>query len=55
MHPVLGTATVWIGYIRWPWDNGFGRPPEPILLPAHPLETGRGFFEGVCTHSNAIA
>jgi type II restriction/modification system DNA methylase subunit YeeA len=27
----LATATVWIGYIQWLRDNGFGRPPEPIL------------------------
>jgi hypothetical protein len=27
---------VWIGYIQWLRDNGFGRPDEPILKP---LET----------------
>ncbi|MDP8972026.1 MAG: hypothetical protein M3N45_02365 [Actinomycetota bacterium] len=32
----LATATVWIGYIQWLRDNGFGRPAEPILKP---LET----------------
>jgi hypothetical protein len=32
----LATATVWIGYIQWLRDNGFGRPEEPIL---RPLET----------------
>jgi type II restriction/modification system DNA methylase subunit YeeA len=32
----LATATVWIGYIQWLRDNGFGHPPEPILKP---LET----------------
>ncbi len=32
----LATATVWIGYIQWLRDNGFGRPSEPILKP---LET----------------
>jgi type II restriction/modification system DNA methylase subunit YeeA len=32
----LATATVWIGYIQWLKDNGFGRPSEPILKP---LET----------------
>lgn len=32
----LATATVWIGYIQWLRDNGFGRPDEPILKP---LET----------------
>jgi len=29
----LATATVWIGYIQWLRDNGFGRPDEPILKP----------------------
>src|SRR5215217_5345540 len=29
----LATATVWIGYIQWLRDNGFGRPSEPILKP----------------------
>lgn len=32
----LAVATVWIGYIQWLRDNGFGRPSEPILKP---LET----------------
>jgi hypothetical protein len=32
----LATAAVWIGYIQWLRDNGFGRPSEPILKP---LET----------------
>jgi hypothetical protein len=32
----LANATVWIGYIQWLRDNGFGRPEEPILKP---LET----------------
>jgi hypothetical protein len=27
----LAQATVWIGYIQWLHDNGFGFPPEPIL------------------------
>jgi hypothetical protein len=29
----LARATVWIGYIQWLRDNGFGFPPEPILQP----------------------
>jgi type II restriction/modification system DNA methylase subunit YeeA len=32
----LAAATVWIGYIQWLRDNGYGRPAEPILKP---LET----------------
>ncbi len=39
----LATATVWIGYIQWLRDNGFGQPAEPILKP---LET--------VTHMDAI-
>lgn len=31
----LAQATVWIGYIQWLNENGFGRPPEPILQPLH--------------------
>jgi type II restriction/modification system DNA methylase subunit YeeA len=29
----LAQATVWIGYIQWLNDNGFGRPSEPVLKP----------------------
>ena len=29
----LAQATVWIGYIQWLHDNGFGFPAEPILKP----------------------
>jgi type II restriction/modification system DNA methylase subunit YeeA len=32
----LAAATVWIGYIQWLRDNGYGQPSEPILKP---LET----------------
>lgn len=31
----LAQATVWIGYIQWLRDNGFGAPSEPILKPLH--------------------
>ncbi|MBU1747259.1 MAG: class I SAM-dependent DNA methyltransferase, partial [Chloroflexi bacterium] len=34
----LAQATIWIGYIQWLHDNGFGVPPEPVLKP---LETIR--------------
>lgn len=27
----LASATIWMGYIQWLRDNGFGFPPEPIL------------------------
>jgi type II restriction/modification system DNA methylase subunit YeeA len=29
----LAQATIWIGYIQWLHDNGFGLPAEPILKP----------------------
>jgi type II restriction/modification system DNA methylase subunit YeeA len=29
----LAQATIWIGYIQWLRENGFGEPPEPILRP----------------------
>ena len=29
----LAQITVWIGYIQWLRDNGFGAPSEPILKP----------------------
>ena len=32
----LAQATIWIGYIQWLHENGFGVPSEPILKP---LET----------------
>ncbi len=34
----LATATVWIGYIQWLRDNGFGQPAEPILKPLKTVE-----------------
>ena len=29
----LAQTTIWIGYIQWLRDNGFGFPAEPILKP----------------------
>ena len=29
----LAQTTIWIGYIQWLRDNGFGLPEEPILKP----------------------
>lgn len=31
----LAQMTVWIGYIQWLRENGFGWPSEPILKPLH--------------------
>ena len=31
----LAQITVWIGYIQWLRENGFGFPAEPILKPLH--------------------
>ena len=29
----LAQITIWIGYIQWLVDNGYGLPAEPILKP----------------------
>ncbi len=31
----LASVVVWIGYIQWLHDNGFGIPEDPILKPLH--------------------
>ncbi len=31
----LASVVVWIGYIQWLQDNGFGHPPSPILQRLH--------------------
>jgi hypothetical protein len=33
----LAPVTVWIGYIQWLRDNGFGQPGEPILRRLHTI------------------
>ncbi len=33
----LAQITVWIGYIQWLRDNGFGQPSEPILKPLNTI------------------
>jgi len=34
----LAQIVVWIGYIQWLHDNGFGIPSSPILKPLHNIE-----------------
>lgn len=34
----LASVVVWIGYIQWLHDNGFGQPSDPILKPLHTIE-----------------
>lgn len=34
----LASVVVWIGYIQWLNDNGFGVPSDPILKPLHTIE-----------------
>jgi type II restriction/modification system DNA methylase subunit YeeA len=34
----LAQATIWMGYIQWLRDNGFGLLPEPILKPIHTVQ-----------------
>lgn len=33
----LAQITIWIGYIQWLVDNGYGLPAEPILKPMHTI------------------
>jgi len=34
----LASVVVWIGYIQWLHDNGFGIPEDPILKPLHNIK-----------------
>jgi len=34
----LASVVVWIGYIQWLHDNGFGIPEDPILKPLHNIQ-----------------
>jgi len=34
----LASVVVWIGYIQWLHDNGFGIPDSPILKPLHNIQ-----------------
>jgi hypothetical protein len=34
----LAQVVIWIGYIQWLHDNGFGTPSEPILKPLNAIE-----------------
>ena len=49
----LAQTTIWIGYIQWLRDNGFGLPTEPILKPLttfrrmDAIMIGRGRDSGV--------
>ena len=36
----LAPITVWIGYIQWLRDNGFGQPAEPILRDIQTIQAG---------------
>jgi hypothetical protein len=34
----LASVVVWIGYIQWLHENGFGQPADPVLQPLHTIE-----------------
>jgi type II restriction/modification system DNA methylase subunit YeeA len=34
----LASVAIWIGYIQWLQDNGFGLPSDPVLKPLHAIE-----------------
>jgi type II restriction/modification system DNA methylase subunit YeeA len=42
----LASVVVWIGYIQWLHDNGFGVPPSPILQRLHNIRR----MDAVLTH-----
>ncbi len=41
----LAQTTIWIGYIQWFIQNGFGFPPEPILRPIDTVSADGCDFE----------
>ncbi|MDQ3507846.1 MAG: class I SAM-dependent DNA methyltransferase [Actinomycetota bacterium] len=45
----LAQVAVWIGYLQWTRDNGFGRPEEPILGPM----TNIKWMDAVLSHDEA--
>lgn len=34
----LAQMSVWIGYLQWSRNNGFGQPDDPVLRPMHSFE-----------------
>jgi len=45
----LTSIVVWIGYIQWLHDNGFGIPEDPILKPLHNIQ----HMDAVLAHDDA--
>jgi hypothetical protein len=45
----LASIVVWIGYIQWLHDNGFGIPEDPILKPLHNIQR----MDAVLAHDHA--
>jgi len=45
----LASVVVWIGYIQWLHDNGFGIPDSPILKPLHNIR----HMDAVLTYDEA--
>ncbi len=45
----LASVVVWIGYIQWLHDNGFGIPEDPILKPLHNIR----HMDAVLTYDEA--
>ncbi len=42
----LAQTTIWIGYIQWWRDNGFGQPEEPILKPLEAIRLMDAIMSG---------
>jgi len=45
----LASVVVWIGYIQWLHDNGFGIPEDPILKPLHNIQ----HMDAILAHDDA--
>ena len=45
----LAQMVIWIGYIQWLHDNGFGIPEDPILKPLHNIL----YMDAILTHDEA--
>jgi len=45
----LASVVVWIGYIQWLHDNGFGIPEDPILRPLHNIQ----HMDAILAHDDA--
>ena len=50
----LAQTTIWIGYIQWLRDNGFGLPTEPILKPLNTFHRMDAIMAGVGDQESGV-